>query len=252
MKKSTIVISGTAAITLIAVVLWAQREPTETAPLEVDIHRRVQQQQPPTAREAATESPSSTAVAQLPDARKIESTSDAAALDEDEFSEDPAKMFRADETGNLVLKEQTRINIEKLSALYTPEERQQRLATIEQTLPPGAYRQLTDLLERYENFTRASRQALPPGREVSTVEEAIAQHDTLHALRVAHFGAEAAEAFYGKEEQIGRQLLDFMSLEQHEGLTMEEKAVKAQEMLMRSPELLAAYERNRTATPTQK
>jgi hypothetical protein len=164
---------------------------------------------------------------------------------QDEYSEDPAKMFKADAAGNLVVQERTRLNVEKLSALYTPAERQQRLATIEQTLPASAYRQLTDLLERYENFSRASRQTFPPGQAPTTVEEAVEQHEGLHALRVAHFGAEATEAMYGKEEAIGRRLLDFMALEKHEGLTMEEKAMKAQEMLMRSPELAEAYEKNR-------
>jgi len=133
--------------------------------------------------------------------------------------------------------------------LYTPEERQQRLAVIEQTLPASAYRQLVDLLDRHENFTRAARQALPPGTEVSTVDEMISQHETLHALRVAHFGAEATEAMYGREERINRQLLEFMGLEQHQGLTMDEKAVKAQEMLLRSPELAALYEENRKGAP---
>jgi len=206
----------------------------------------------------------STASAQESDARSATPESSSAAPEaatasttlpdqsyEDEHSEEPAKMFRADAAGNLVLQERTRLNVEKLAALYTPEERQQRLAVIEQTLPPSAYRQLTDLLEQYDNFSRASRQAFPPGRAPATVEEAIEQHERLHALRVAHFGAEATEAMYGKEEAIGRRLLDFMALEKHEGLTMEEKAMKAQEMLLRSPELAEAYEKNRTTPPPQ-
>jgi hypothetical protein len=168
---------------------------------------------------------------------------------DDEHSEDPAKMFRADAAGNLILQERTRLNVEKLMALYAPAERQDRLTAIEQALPPSAYRQLTDLLEHYENFSRAAKQEFPPGRAPTTVEEAIEQHEGLHALRVAHFGAAATDAMFGKEEAIGRRLLDFMALEKHEGLTMEEKAIKAQELLLRSPELAEAYEKNRNTPP---
>lgn len=168
-----------------------------------------------------------------------------------EQSEEPAKMFQADAHGDLVLKEQTRLNIEKLSSLYTQDELRQRMNVIEQTLPAGAYRELVDLLDRYQNFMTASKQAIPTGIAPATVEDAVAQLDQLHDLRVAHFGAEAAEAMYGGEEKLGRQLLAFMSLEKHEGLTMDEKAMKAQEMLSNSPALAAAYEANRRAAPTK-
>jgi hypothetical protein len=171
---------------------------------------------------------------------------------EDEFSEDPAKMFKADASGKLVVAERTRINIEKLYALNTPEELHPKLELVAQSLPPEAYRQVVDLLDRYKNFTLAARQTYPPGTAPVTVEDAITQHEGLKALRAAHFGPEAAEAMYGREERLGRQLLDFMNLEKHEGLTMDEKAIKAQEMLAKSPELSAAYEQNRAAGQTPK
>jgi len=167
--------------------------------------------------------------------------------EEDEYSEDPVKMFSADASGNLVLKERTRINVEKMLWIYSPEEQKQRLAVIEQGLPPSAYRQLVDLMERYQTMTTAVKQTYPPNVAPSTVEEAIAQHEGLSALRKSHLGASAMEAMFGQEEKINRQLLDFMNLEKHEGLTMEEKTQKAQELLSRSPELAAAYETNRTA-----
>ena len=169
------------------------------------------------------------------------------AVDVDEYSEDPAKMFKADESGNLLLKERTRLNVEKLSWLYTPEELQQKLAVIERTLPPAAYRQLLDLMDRYKNFSVAAKQSYPPDKAPTTVEEAAAQYDGLHALRIAHFGADATNAMFGREERLGRKLLEFMSLEQHQGLSLEEKAMKAQEMLQQSPELAAAYDENRVA-----
>jgi hypothetical protein len=160
---------------------------------------------------------------------------------EDIYSEDPAKMFKADAAGNLVLSERTRLNIEKLTALYTPEELSQRMAIIEATLPANAYSQLVDFVDRYKNFMAALRQALPPGRALTSVEEARIQHEELHRLRVTYFGEEATEAMFGREERLNRQLLELMDLEQHAGLTMEEKAMKAQELLLRSPELAATY-----------
>ena len=57
---------------------------------------------------------------------------------------------------------------------------------------------------------------------------------------------------YGHQEKIDRQLLDFMSLEKHEGLTMEEKAMKAQELYLKAPELAAAYEQNRSAANSER
>lgn len=129
------------------------------------------------------------------------------------------------------------------TALQIPQ--QQRLAAIEATLPPSAYRQLVDLMQRHQNFTLAAKQAYRPDVAPATIEDIAAQQEGLHALRVAHFGEETAEALYGREERISRKLLEFMALEKHEGLTMDEKARKAQEMLSNSPELAEAYEGNR-------
>jgi hypothetical protein len=172
--------------------------------------------------------------------------------DEDDNSEDPTKMFKADAAGNLALAERTRINVEKMLWIYSPEEQRQRLAVIEQTLPAGAYRQLVDLMDRYQNFTIAAKQTYPPDVSPATVEDAITQYEGLSALRKAHFGTEAAEAMFGREEKINRQLLEFMNLEKHEGMTMEEKAMKAQEMLSKSPELAAIYDQNRAESERTK
>jgi hypothetical protein len=169
--------------------------------------------------------------------------------DEDDPSEEPAKLFKADPAGNLVLAERTRLNIEKVLWLYTPDEQREKLAVIEQSLPPAAFRQLSDLLDRYKNFVVAANQSYPPDMAPATVEDAIAQSEGLSALRRSHFGEEAADAMFGREERINRQLLEFMRLEKHEGLTMEEKAEKAQEMLNQSPDLQAAYEKNRATAP---
>jgi hypothetical protein len=164
---------------------------------------------------------------------------------DDDSSEDPKKMFQADAAGNLVLKERTRHNLEKMLWIYSPDEQRERLAVIERTLPASAYRQLTEMMDRYQTMTLAAKQSYPPDTAPATVADAIAQHEGISALRRAHLGAEVAEAMFGREERLNRQLLEFMDLEKHEGLTMDEKAIKAQEMLLKSPELSAAYEQNR-------
>jgi hypothetical protein len=163
--------------------------------------------------------------------------------EEDDPTEDPAKMFKADAHGDLVLADRTRLNIEKVLWLYAPSEQQEKLAVMEQSLSPKAFRQLMDLLDRYKTFVAAAKQSYPPDRAPATVEEAIAQNEGLSSLRKSHFGEEAAEAMFGREERVNRQLLEFMRLEQHQGLTMEEKAERAQEMLRQSPDLRAVYEK---------
>ena len=52
----------------------------------------------------------------------------------------------------------------------------------------------------------------------------------MHALRVAHFGPLVARALYGEEEAVSRQLVELMRLEKDQSLTMEEKAVRAQQL----------------------
>jgi len=52
----------------------------------------------------------------------------------------------------------------------------------------------------------------------------------LHALRVAHFGPVIARALYGEEEAESRQLVELMRLEKDQSLTLEEKAVRAQQL----------------------
>jgi hypothetical protein len=45
-----------------------------------------------------------------------------------------------------------------------------------------------ELLEHYDNYQQAQKQAYPPGVAPATEEAALAELDGLHALRVAHFG----------------------------------------------------------------
>jgi hypothetical protein len=140
------------------------------------------------------------------------------------------KTFRVNASGRLQLDEQARLNIE---ALFARTDRE-RLAEAKQQaidpLPAAAGAQAAELLEQYDNYQQAQRQAYPPGVAPPTEEAALAELDGLHALRVAHFGPVVARALYGEEEASSRQLIELMRLEKDQSLTMEEKAARAQQL----------------------
>jgi hypothetical protein len=236
-----IILGISAAITLTAACLWLLQDTKIDFPAEQPAAALAPTAEAP---ELPAKNPTRDLAAQHPSIQDVARAAMVDVADSDDASEEPARMFKADAAGNLILGEQTRVNVEKVLWLYTREEQQQKLAAVEQALPPTAYRQLTDLMDRYTNLISAAKQTYPPDTAPITVEDAITQHEGLSALRKAHLGTNAAEAMFGREERMNRQLLDFMSLEKHEGLTMEEKAMKAQEMLSKSPELAAAYGKN--------
>jgi hypothetical protein len=138
------------------------------------------------------------------------------------------KMFQADERDNLVLNENTRINIEKLSLLYTRAELAEKLQKLSAELPPPAYRQVDNLINYYDQYTREVKQVYDPDEELSNKEELLEQLQGMHDLRVKHFGADVAAAFFGEEEKTARRLLEAMFSEKNKGMTMEERAEKAQ------------------------
>ena len=140
------------------------------------------------------------------------------------------KTFRVNDSERLVLDEQTRLNMEALFARtehdHLAEAKQQAI----EPLPAAAGAQAAELLEQYDNYQQAQRQAYPPGVAPATEEAALAELDGLHALRVAHFGPLVARALYGEEEAVSRQLVELMRLEKDQSLTMEEKAARAQQL----------------------
>lgn len=143
---------------------------------------------------------------------------------------DPNNPFRVDAAGKLVLDEQTRLNMEALFAQTDRAALPEAQQNITSKLPPSAAAAAADLLERYDNYSKAQRQAYPPGVAPATEEAALAELEGLHALRVAHFGPETAKALYGNEESVTRSLIDLMRVEKDQGLTMEQKAERAQRL----------------------
>lgn len=154
-------------------------------------------------------------------------------------------MFQADEHGNLVLNETTRINIEKLYALNTPEELAEKMRKLATVLPDNAHRQVANLVDYFDKYTRDVKEIYPPDVEIETVEEIIVQLKGMHDLRQMHFGADVARAFYADEEKMSLQLIYLMAIEKDKSLSLDEKAQRAQYLLQNSPELAAAYDPDR-------
>jgi hypothetical protein len=140
------------------------------------------------------------------------------------------KTFRLNPSGRLTLDEQTRLNIEALFARTDPDQLVEAKQQAIDPLPAAAAAQAAELLEQYDNYQQAQRQAYPPGVAPPTEEAALAELDGLHALREAHFGPIVARALYGQEEASSRQLIELMRLEKDQSLTMEEKAARAQRL----------------------
>jgi lipase chaperone LimK len=152
-------------------------------------------------------------------------------------STDSTGTFRTDDAGKLIIDEQTRLNMEALFARTDPADLPKVEEEITQTLPPTVAAEASALLDRYQNYSKAQRQTYPPGAAPATEEEALAELDGLHALRVAHFGSDIAHALYGAEEALTRSLIELMRLEKDQSLTMEEKAARAQQLYDTLPEL---------------
>jgi len=175
------------------------------------------------------------APASQPRAQQLQSTSVAAGAAQDDSvsgydpeQDDGQVAFKADANGRIVMNEKTRLDLERLHALYTPSEREKKMAEIAATLPPEAARQLYQLMEQYQNYLAAMYQVYPPDREMTSVEQGVSQIDGMHGLRVQYFGEQAAAAMFGAEETLQRELYRQMENEKDLGLTLEEKAERAQ------------------------
>lgn len=141
------------------------------------------------------------------------------------------RMFPTLPNGQLRLDGRTKLNLEKLLVLNTPAQLRAKLMELETTLPQAAFGELNDLLERYRNYSAAAEQMYPAGQAPADANAALAQLQALHDLRVTYFGPATAQALYAKEEQLTRQLLQVMRLDTQTGLTLEQKAERAQQLL---------------------
>jgi hypothetical protein len=154
-------------------------------------------------------------------------------------TEESKEVFQTDAAGKLVLEEQTRLKLEAFFA-HTPSQDVGTAAlALVQQLPPAAAAQALDVVEHYGNYQAAQDAAYTDDAPASP-EDAIVQLETLHRLRVEHFGPELAKVFYGDEERLARELIELMRLEKDQSLTMEEKAERAQRLRDTLPAVSAA------------
>lgn len=139
-----------------------------------------------------------------------------------------SKTFEVDASGKLVRNEQTRVNVEALVALTPPEQLRAAALAQVQDLPAAAAVEALDLVERYNGYQAAQKLSFAPGNAPLVPEEALAELEGLHALRVSYFGREGAHSLFGKEEAVARQLLEWMREDNAPGLSMEQRAMRAQ------------------------
>ncbi len=240
-RSGLIIALAVAAVVLAAVLLYPR---TEKSVEVADSTGPTPSNQPETLPEAAA--PPSVAESTPVEPSGSAPTAPSAMAASEEEADSTKITFRADAKGRMVTDQSARLNLEKLYALYTPAERQQKLDELSATLPPAAARDLNDMMERYINYDTAARQTFPPGQELSSPEEGLTIIDGMNKLRVQYFGAAAAAGFFGKEENIQRELLRLMSLENDDSKTIEEKAERAQALYKsQMPETAAEIEAGR-------
>jgi hypothetical protein len=136
-------------------------------------------------------------------------------------------VFQLTPEGQIVTDEAARLAIEKLFALNEAAERDRKLRLLQDSLPPAAARELGELMARYDAYQEAQYQTLPPGVELRSVPEALAQLDRLQQLRQQYFGLTVAAGFFGEETKQQRELLLQMALDTSAGGSLEEKAARA-------------------------
>jgi len=136
--------------------------------------------------------------------------------------------FRATDKGTLVMDQQTRLDVERIHALFPRDEALAKLDSQSVGLPSQAQRDLKALYQQYSQYAQAVAQTFPPGLSNGTLEEATQQLKGLHELRQQYFGAEGAETLFGEEEKTSQELLELMRKQADPKLSLEDKAEQAQ------------------------
>jgi len=137
--------------------------------------------------------------------------------------------FRATAQGELQLDAQTRADVERIQGLYERDDALAKLKEAGEGLSPKAQRELHELYRQYVQYAQAVAQAFPPEQGGTSFDAAAQQLAGLHDLRAQYFGAERAEALFGEEEKVSRELLALMRQSKDPSLSLEEKAAMAQD-----------------------
>ena len=111
--------------------------------------------------------------------------------------------LQVDAQGHLIKDANTRDELERILS-GDPDGIAARRQEFVDLLPPAAAQEALDLLERFVNYRAALSQAVPDVSGSLTEQDALIMLDVSHNLRIAYFGQELTEAFFGAEEAIGR------------------------------------------------
>jgi len=127
-------------------------------------------------------------------------------------------IFQVNGNGKLVMNEKTRLAIERLHALNTPEERNEKLQEFLKILPPDAHHEVISLLDYFEKYTNDVKQITENQDTPGTMEDALKYIQKLHDQRVMTFGGDIAKAFFEKEESTNREMLELVYKEKAYGM----------------------------------
>lgn len=136
--------------------------------------------------------------------------------------------FRITPQGHLATDQQTRLDIERIYALFPRDEARAKLDSQSSSLPDQAQRELHNLFQQYTQYAQAVTQTFPPEQNTGALDDAERQFSGLKALRRQYFGEDMAQALFGEEEKTAQELLDLMRKQADPKLSMEEKAEQAQ------------------------
>ncbi len=138
------------------------------------------------------------------------------------------RTFVADSQGLLLLDQRTRLKVEALVALNHGDDLAASLDEVVAGLPRPAVLRARELVQQYQAYAQALRQAIEPGVVPGSPAAALAQLDTLKRLREQHFGRDEAQRLYGEEEASSRRLLEMMLADPDPNGSLGEKAERAQ------------------------
>ncbi|MBI5925972.1 MAG: hypothetical protein HY836_10275 [Aquabacterium sp.] len=145
-------------------------------------------------------------------------------------------IFRATAKGSLAIDQQTRLDVERIYALFPRDEARAKLESQSSELPDQARRELKDLFQKYAQYAQAVTQTFPPEQNTGALDDATRQFNGLKDLRRQYFGEELAQNLFGEEEKTAQELLELMRKQSDPKLSLEEKAEQAQEDWQKRPQ----------------
>jgi hypothetical protein len=140
--------------------------------------------------------------------------------------------------GRLVVNPHARTEIERVTAVYSRDEAMAKLGEVLKDMPPQAQREVRDLYEQYTQYNQALNQAIPlEQKEISTLEQAQSQFETIKKLRAQFFGANA-DAMFKDDEALTQRILDFSAdyMKAHPNASLQEATGYGQEKMLSAPQ----------------